>query len=164
MGYKSQIESEENIKNFVLNTEIKTHNDLLKLRDKLMSVLEIRPYNDETKEHERQIRWRRTASEVLKDGYVYQGKSFTDLVLTFLALCKAKNLETKFVKLKFDKYIHSVAEIKLQDGWYNFDVAKKDSIPQKGQIKEDDTRLWKKGMDSWDLGLVEFDSIKKIEK
>lgn len=159
---KSQIEIDANIKNLVSDIKINTVEDLLKLRDKLMSSLETRPYNNQTQEHEKKIRWKRTASKILKDGFVYQGKACTDIVVSFLALCKAKKLKTRFVKLRSNSSTHSIAEIKLQDDWFTFDVSQKNSIPQKGEIKKDNPNLWGKGNDSWDLGLTEYNSIKKM--
>ena len=58
----------------------------------------------------------------------------------------------------------------MNDDWYIFDVANKDALPVKGLIPEkgkfgapsNQYVLWKKGRDSWDLGLTEFDTINKI--
>jgi hypothetical protein len=162
----SQIETTTTIKNLVkdIKTPI-TIDSLINLRDLIYSIIVIRPYNDSTKEHEQKIRWKRTATEIIQDAYVYSGKACTDLTLLFIALSKALGLETNFVKVFNDKTVHSIAEVKLADGWYLFDVSRK-NIPVKGFITEDTPyqkwRLWKKGRDAWDLGLVEFESISKI--
>jgi hypothetical protein len=131
--------------------------------------LMIRPYDEDTKEHEAAIRWKRSANQILEDGYVYCGKSCTDMVVVFIALCKAKGYETRFDKLikEIDgrKFVHSVAEVKLENGWYTVDVAGKGGII-KGEILADKEfngyRLWKKGRDAWDLGLTNYESIKEI--
>ncbi len=64
--------------------------------------------------------------------------------------------------------VHSVLEVNLDDGWYIFDVSNQNNLPIKGQITEEkpykDWKLWKKGRDAWDLGLVDFESINKIER
>ena len=166
---KSQIEPSEEI--LLLISQFKspiTKDELLTIRDLIYSKIKIKSYNDISKEHEKSIRWKRTGVEILNDGYVYEGKSCTDFVVLFLTFCNALNLETKFVKLKKEKMVHSVAEINLNDGWYIFDVSKPDNLPVKGQITEANPYkkwgLWAKGRDAWDLGLTEFESIKKIKE
>jgi hypothetical protein len=120
------------------------------------------------------IRWRRTGAQILEDGYVYQGKACTDLVVSFTTLARAGEIKnTKFVKLKNVEtgMVHSVGEFELNNGWYTFDVANNKAIPIKGEISEGvqfggppngPYLLWKKGRDSWDLGLTEFGAINKI--
>ena len=129
--------------------------------------IEVRPYNEQTKDHEKSIRWKRTAVQILDDGYVYCGKACTDLVVLFLAICNSLNLETRFVKLKKKKWCILVSEIKLEDGWYIFDVSNENNVPLKGEITEENPyknwKLWKKGRDAWDIDLVDFDSIKKYQ-
>src|SRR3989344_4758797 len=118
---------------------VSTSEDLVALRNKMFSVLTFRPYDDETKEAEKQIRWRRTGSQVLEDGFVYQGKACTDLVVTFLTFARAGGVKgTRFVKLKNNNtgMVRSVGEFELVDGWYTFDVANRTSTPLKGEIKE----------------------------
>lgn len=143
-----------------------TGETLLKVRDRMFGVLEIRPYGQEVKEQEKALRWKRTAAEILRDGYVYNGKACTDLTVLFIALGRALNLETNFVKLKKAGKVHSVAEIKLKDGWYIFDVSNIKNIPVRGVITAgapyQGWELWRKGRDAWDLGLDDFSSIEKI--
>jgi len=164
----SQIETTEEIKKLVSDVKQPiTSNVLVDIRDLMYSRILIRPYDDSTKEHEKSIRWKRTADQILKDGYVYNDKACTDVTVLYIALCKTLGLETNFVKLKKDKTIHSVAEIKLIDGWYIFDVSNTKNTPVKGEITKDfpyykDWQLWQKGRDAWDLGLTDFESISKI--
>lgn len=154
-------------------TNISKPEDLIKLRDELHSHLAFLPYDGITQEEEKRIRWRRTGSQILSDGFVYQGKACTDLVVTFTTLARAGGVEnTHFVKLRNVKtgMVHSVGEFQLDDGWYIFDVANKDTAPVKGLIPENGQFgppsnpyvLWKKGRDSWDIGLTEYESINKI--
>jgi hypothetical protein len=165
---KSQINCSNEIKTFVGDLELPANSEtLIKIRDRMFPKLEIRPFNEKTAPHEKAIRWKRTASEILNDYYVYQGKACTDLVVLFISFCLALGLETRFVKLRKAKMVHSVAEIKLSDGWYIFDVSYKNSLPVKGEITSDapfkDWQLWKKGRDAWDLGLEKFEDIDKIK-
>ncbi len=154
-------------------TNITKPENLTALRDRLFSHLTFLSYDDTTKEEEKGIRWRRTGSQILSDGFVYQGKACTDLVVTFLTLARAGGVKnTSFVKLRNAKtgMVHSVGEFQLDDDRYIFDVANKDTVPVKGVISENGQFgahsnpyiLWKKGRDSWDLGLTEFESINKI--
>jgi hypothetical protein len=169
MTTKSQIEPSTKIFDMVKDVKPPITPETLKdLQGVLFSKLEIRPYNKETKEHEQLIRWKRTASQILNDGYIYEGKACTDIVVLFLAMCKALGLETRFVKVRKDRAVHSIAEIKLNNEWYIFDVSVKNSNPEKGEVTEkspfqEKWTLWKKGRDAWDLELVNFNSIKKIK-
>ncbi|MCL5410251.1 MAG: transglutaminase domain-containing protein [Patescibacteria group bacterium] len=131
----SQIETTPEIKDLVANIKTPiTPETLVQIRNLMYSKLKMCPYDDSTKEHEKAIRWKRTADEILKDGYVYQEKACTDLTVLFIALCKALDLETSFVKVKKGKMVHSVAEVRLNDGWYVFDVAGTRNTPIKGVI------------------------------
>ena len=164
---KIQVEPSEKIKAMVADIVEPITPDTLKLiLGRMYSKLEIRPYDKTTEEHEKSIRWKRTASEILDNAFVYQGKACTDLAVLFIALCNSLGLETRFVKIRKEKMVHSVVEIKLSDGWYIFDTSDPRNTPQKGEITEatpyKDWSLWKKGRDAWDLELIDFDSIKKI--
>jgi hypothetical protein len=156
-------------------TTIESPSNLLRLRDSMMGYLDVRPLDEEGIEAEKKIRWRRTASQVLEDEYVYEKRLCTDVVVTFIALAKAAGItNTRFVKIKNKTAhrIHSVAEIELSDGWYIFDVSNPDASPQKGEIREGEPYtvagvpgeyyLWRKGRDSWDLGLNEYGDEKRM--
>ena len=164
---KNQLELSEKIKKLVVGIDKPiTAEKLIEIRDLMYSKIEIRLYDKTTEEYEKTIRWKRTASQILDDGFVFSGKACTDLVVLFLALCQALGLETRFVKVKNEKIVHSLAEIKLDDGWYIFDVSTKTNIPLKGKITRENPyknwRLWKKGRDAWDLGLNSFETINQI--
>jgi len=168
---KSQIEIDKTILDFLGDTKISTPEDLIVLRDKIFSHLEFRPYNEETKSHADSIQWKRTASEIIKDGYAYQGKACSDLTIIFLALCKAAGVEGLLVKLKSldDKKTHSIAEVNLNGNWYRMDVSNKDSRPFAGQLTDESIwnrnyKVWKKGRDVWDLELDDINTENKIFK
>lgn len=163
----SQIETTAEIKSLVSSIKSPiTTESLVEIKNLMYSKLKVRPYDDSTKGHEKAIRWKRTADEILRDGYIYQGKACTDVTVLFIALCKALGLDTNFVKVRKEKMVHSVAEIKLYDGWYIFDVSNMQNIPIKGIITKNypykDWQLWQKGRNAWDLGLTDFESISKI--
>jgi len=136
------------------------------LGNKVYELLKFRPYNNDTKEHEHEIRWKRTAHQILTEGYVYQEKACTDIIIAFLGLANARNFKTKFVKVSNNQSVHSIAEIKISDEWFIYDLANGDSVPIKGQfiknVSINGWTLWKKGRDAWDLGLSNCEDIKKI--
>ena len=166
---KSQVETTKKIRDVVkdLESKIIAPEDLVRLRTLVFKKIRTIPYSKQSAAHEKSIRWKRTADEILRDGYVYQGKSCTDLVVSFIALCKALKINARFVKVKNENLVHSLAEVKLGKDWYIFDVSNPKSIPEKGELKSGTEwggwSLWRKGRDAWDLGLVEFESIEQIK-
>lgn len=169
MNPKSQIETDQTIINFLGDRKIESSEDLIKLREYILDSLQFKPYNEETKEQADSIQWKRTASQIIKDGYVYEGKACSDIAVVFLALCKALNIEGNLLKLiTIDKTnTHTIIEVKLNDTWYRLDPSKETSIPHQKEMTEDDIfrgkyQLWKRGKDNWDLGLDSFESEKNI--
>lgn len=162
----SQIENGPKIQELANKLAVKDADDLIKVRDALDAALEDRPYDKSVAEQEQSIRWRRTAEQILEDGYVYQSKSCTDRIIVFLALCKQLGIDGSFVKVMRGKSVHSIAEVKINDEWYVFDASTRTSVPVKGQVTEEhpynNWKLWKKGRDAWDLELVDFKAIDKI--
>lgn len=157
---KSQVEVDQNVLNFLGDLKIKNPDDLVTLRKLIQSSLEFRPYNDETKKHADSIQWKRTASQIIEDGYIYEGKACSDIAIVFLAACKAVGVEGLLVKLiKTDKKeTHSIVEVKLKDSWYRIDPSMLDGEPFKGQLTSESVwnkkhKVWKKGKDVWDLEL-----------
>jgi hypothetical protein len=166
---KSQTEIDQNILDFLGNETIKTVKDLIALRNLILSSLDTRPYNNQTKKHADSIQWKRTASEILHDKYVYNGKACSDLTIVFLTLCKAAGIGGRLVKLKRidGNSTHSIAEVNLNNTWYRFDVSNKDSIPFEGELTKESIwnkkwKVYKKGRDVWDLGFDGIESETKI--
>lgn len=145
--------------------KIETIEDILLLKNLMFNSINVLEYNESSKQAEANIRWKRTGSQVLEDGYVYNGKSCTDYVVTFITLLSLFKIETRFVKVKNNetRMVHSLMEFKLNNKWYRFDVSTIGAIPIEGEITLKNPfgkfQLWKKGKDSWDL---ELDSIEKI--
>ena len=164
----SQVEPTEAVADLVSEVERPLSADsLAKIRDLIYAKIERRPVDESSAGPEKELRWKRTAGQILDDGYTYAGKDCTDLAVLFMAACQALGHETRFVKLKKENKIHSVVEILLDDGWYAFDPSNRESVPAKGEISETqpwkDWQFWKKGRDAWDLGLTDFDSKSKIK-
>jgi hypothetical protein len=168
---KSQLDVDQTVLGFLGNLKIAAPEDLVVLKNKISSYLESRPYNDETKEHADSVQWKRTASEIIRDGYVYDGKACSDLVVVFLTLCKAAGVDGFLVKLKSldGKITHSIAEVKLDGNWYAIDPSAKISVPVEGALTEESIwnkkyKVWKKGRDVWDLGLDKKQDEDKVCK
>ena len=168
---KSQTEVDQKVLDFLGDMKIETPEDLVKLRNFILDTLEFKPYNEKTKKHADSIQWKRTASEIIKDKYVYEGKACSDIVIVFLTLCKAIGIEGYLLKLitTDGSGTHSIVEVNLNNTWYRFDPSFKNSLPYAKRMTNKDTfrgkyKLWKRGRDNWDLGLDNFESMNKIFK
>lgn len=155
----SQVEVTPEIE--ALASEVDSGQDLLtlvKLRDLLFETIDFIPYDPaHAKEHGFEL-WGRTASEILSDGFIYGNKGCTDTAILFIALCRAKGFESRFVKVVSDRgRNHSMAEVFVPPRWVLFDVAIRGSEPVYGEMTKDSKhgvwRLWRKGRDCWDTGL-----------
>lgn len=138
-----------------------TLEDIRSIMYRSLDVRDIKTEDDA--KHERAIRWKRSATQILEDKYVYQGKMCTDVSVVFISMCLALGFEARLVKLKKPSMTHSVVEVFLPDGWYVIDASNQHSKPMKGEITEDnpydDFALWKKAPDAWSMGL---DDVHKI--
>jgi len=157
---KSQTKIDQNILNFLDDFTITSAEDLIVLKNKILDAFESRPYNNKTKAHADSIQWKRTASEIISDGYVYKGKACSDLAVVFLSLCKAAGVDGRLVKLKSidDKITHSIVEVNINGTWYRLDPSSRDSVSFEGEMTSESIwnkkfKVWKKGRDVWDLGL-----------
>lgn len=145
---------------------ITTPGHLTELQHAMLSNLEYCEYTRKTAGREREIRWRRTADEILRDRYVYEGKACTDLTVVFIALCRAHGLEPVFVKVYRTGRVHSLVEVAIGGTWYIYDPSRYRSEPMEGRIEAGTAfqgwTLWRKGRDSWDIGLCEYDDIRTM--
>ena len=91
---KIQTEVDQIVLDFLDDCKINQPNDLIPLIKHIKDSLKFRTYNNETKNHADSIQWKRTVSEILKDGYVYDGKACSDLCMVLVALCKAAGFGT----------------------------------------------------------------------
>ncbi|MBI2482670.1 transglutaminase domain-containing protein [Candidatus Uhrbacteria bacterium] len=160
---KSQTEVDQRITNFLHGMRIETADDLVLLRKKIRGKLEFRPYNGETKAHADSVQWKRTASEIIGDGYVYAGRSCSDLALVYLALCKSMGIDGYLVKLRSLDHAktHTIVEVRLGDVWYRLDPSMPDGVPFVGQLTADQVwntkwlggwKVWRRGHDLWEMG------------
>lgn len=170
---RSQIETTPTILSFLGGSQVRSPQDFVMLRQKIVGSLISRPYDSDTREHADSIQWKRTASEILQDGYVYEGKSCSDLTIVFLALCRAAGIPGQLVKLKNTKRngTHSVAEIQLGETFYSYDIQNNISQPREGFLAENSEYtsdgggtyiVFAKGRDVWDLGLDSIQAEQSI--
>ncbi len=117
---------------------------------------------------------KRTATEIISDGFT---TGCTDITLVFIALCRAKGFPTKYVEAIDKKWLkgelqgpgirgHVFAECFIEGDWLLID-------PAEGLIFANPDHsdyysnfaTYKKGLDSWDLGIKSFSDLKqKCEK
>ena len=163
---ESQIKPGEKIRSFVNGTEIKGPGDLVDLKVRMRRALRIVPYDGTTAQQERDLRWTRSAAQIFEDGFIFSKYACTDLVILFMGLCTALGLRTRFVKVKKDcPEMHSIAEVMLNGEWYIYDLAD-NNYPEKGEVMSHmiyrGWHLWKRGRDSWDLGLCKYEDMLKL--
>ena len=164
---RSQIETTRLIKDIVRDFDgLESSKDLKALRFIMMYNLEVKRYTRRKRRHERQLRWKRTATEIFQDGFVYNDKGEADLVIAYIALCKALGVKTRYVTLWNPQDLHTVVEVALGDAWFIYDVAANDADPVEGVITKkngfEGWKLWRKGRDAWDVGLKSFKDRKKL--
>ena len=106
---------------------------------------------------------KRTSDEIVKSKIA---TGCTDYALVFIALIRAKKIPAKYIEaiwLKWldkrdEQYIegHVFVECFINNKWYIID-------PQEGAIKIDYRRfvIFAKGLDSWDIGINNFNDLKK---
>ena len=124
----------------------------------VQNTIKAEPYSKKVAEDELKMRWTRTADEILSDGYIYQTKGCTDLVILFQTLCEAKGYTTNFLRVKDKSGVanHSMAEVQIDRKWYTVDAGNSFQI-KKGKLNNEELfrgyALWKRGRDGWDIGL-----------
>lgn len=163
MKIKSQVETTETVRKF--SSDIKgegielVKNILRKIHRKIRKV-NLEP------EKEKKIRWKRTATQLLEDGWVVKGKACTDLTIVFIAVAKAKGLEAKFVKLYSTKrqMLHSAVEIKIDGKRLYLDVANGRFDDTDKKVIFGEYKVYRKGGDSWSIGLNSFSKGVKVSK
>ena len=135
----SQTDVDQTVLNFLGDYKIEKPEDLIPLIKHINDSLEFRNYNDKTSRHADNIQWKRRVSEILQDGYVYKGKSCSDLCMILVALCRAAGIEAQLCKLiRVDgKDSHSIVETKINNDWYRIDPTLTEPRPFKGYLTKD---------------------------
>lgn len=106
---------------------------------------------------------RRTAQEIIKSGFV---TGCTDWALAFIVLARTKKIPTVYVETIRRKWLetgkddfiegHVFAEVYIDDHWYIVD-------PEQSSIKDKYGKwvVFKRGLDSWDIGIKSFEGLKE---
>ena len=164
------------MQNYLKDTEqIAITNDIKSITDKFKQkdldlVLEILGWvfnnfknieND--KEEKMELFRKRTAAEIIKSKKV---TGCTDYAIIFIALARAKKIPTKYIEAIRKRWLdigdenhiegHVFAECQINNKWYIID-------PQQGAIRSDyrNYTIYKKGLDSWDIGIKSFEDLKE---
>lgn len=134
--------------------------------DLILEILKwLRTNIKETKDKEKEFALfrRRTSEEIIKSK---MATGCTDYALVFISLSRASGIPTKYIEAIRNKWIelgnkdflegHVFAECLINNKWYIID-------PYEGDIKTNyrHFKIIKEGLDSWDLGIKNFDDLKK---
>jgi len=108
---------------------------------------------------------KRTASQIIEDGFA---TGCTDFTLAFISLARAKGIPTKYVEVISKDYFddsdsskvrgHVFAECFIKNDWYGVDPM---GGHLKFNVKYPGYVIYAKGLDSWDLGIRDLDSMRK---
>lgn len=138
--------------------------------DYVLNLLSWLRENLHRKPHNPKIFRKRTASQILEDGFA---TGCTDYGLVFVALARAKGIPTVYIEALENRWLreggdkihgHVFASIPLNDKWYLIDptrgtISATDHLPREKYIVLD------KGLDSWDIGIKDIKDLrKKAEK
>ena len=164
------------MKNYLKNTDqiiitdnIKSIANNFKQRD-LDLILEILDWvfnnfkNIENDKKEKMKLFRkRTADEIIESKKL---TGCTDCTIVFISLTRAKGIPTKYIEairkrwldIGDENYIegHVFAECQINNKWYIVD-------PQQGSIRTNykNYAIYKKGLDSWNIGIRDFKDLKE---
>lgn len=115
-------------------------------------------------ENKDEIFRKRTADQILGDGYV---TGCTDDVLVFIALARAAGIPSKYIEAIDKKWMdsetpqirgHVYAETFDNNKWRMIDSTQRKID---ANIDEDGRVVYGEGLDSWDLGIRDYDSLKQ---
>ena len=108
---------------------------------------------------------KRTADQIVADEYV---TGCTDDALAFIALARACGIPTKYIETLDADWIkhggrpiqgHVYAGVYINDEWILIDPAKR---AFNVDIKNDNRVVLAEGLDSWDIGATDFETLAKI--
>ncbi len=132
--------------------------------EKVLTILDIVSKLPLRQENKESIFRRRTADQILSDGFV---TGCTDIALVFIALLRTVGIPSKYVETIDEDWLQNGGDnitghvyVNAFDGsrWRIIDPMKKviDANPdQDGRVN------YKEGLDSWDIGIDSFDMLIK---
>jgi len=130
---------------------------------KILAWIQKNIKEDSSPEIKNRLFRKRTAGEIIESKLA---TGCTDYALAFIALARAKGVPTKYIEAIRNKWLdigdenfiegHVFAECFINGKWHIID-------PQEGTIKVSHQRfkIFKEGLDSWDIGIKSFSDLKK---
>ncbi len=118
-------------------------------------------------ENKNEVFRKRTASQIITDGYV---TGCTDDALVFIALARALSIPTKYIETldltwlkNGGRPINGHVYVGIQNGveWKVIDPSARN---ENANIEQDGRVIIAEGLDSWDIGATDFDSLAKMSE
>jgi len=118
---------------------------------------------ENSQEIKKKVFRQRTAQEIIESGFT---TGCTDWALAFIILTRAKGISAKYVETIRKRWLdedkndfiegHIFAEVYFNEHWYIID-------PKQATIRNwyDRFVVFKKGLDSWDIGINNFDELRE---
>ena len=130
--------------------------------EKAQKILDIGPSFVKSQEYDKEVFRKRTASQIIQDGYI---TGCTDAALLFITLARATGIPAKYIETIDKEWLrnggdsvegHIFSQIYDESrGWVWVDpMQRKVDSPPENRV------VFKEGLDSWDIGINDFDSLK----
>jgi hypothetical protein len=128
--------------------------------NQIFDIVKILPYKTENKDG---VFRKRTAGQIIIDGYV---TGCTDEALVFIALARAAKIPAKYIETIDNEWLrtggssvggHIYAGVFYDNKWRTANPSTKQIDID---IEGDDRTIYKEGLDSWDIGIDSFDSLR----
>ncbi len=109
---------------------------------------------------------KRTAAQIIADGYV---TGCTDDALVFIALSRASGIPTKYIETLDLEWLkeggrpingHVYAGVQENEEWRVVDPSARN---ENANIEQDGRVVMAEGLDSWDIGANDFESLAKMQ-
>lgn len=155
----SQIESSPLIKELVANA----HSQGMELVFDVLKIVHKNLKADYQSQDKLKFFRRRTAAEIFESGVSY---GCTDHALAVLALLKEKGMKAEYVEVFARKWLqqggediegHVFVEVEIDGHTYIIDAEKACAMKWYSRHV-----VYKKGADSWDIGIENFEDMKKV--
>jgi len=131
--------------------------------ERVQQILDMGPSLVTYKEHDEREFRKRTGAQIIGDKYI---TGCTDAALAFIVLARASNIPTKYVETIDKKFLreggeyfsgHVYAQVydDLKDQWVLINPMEREinvSFPESRV-------LYKEGLDSWDIGIKDFEIL-----
>lgn len=131
--------------------------------EKAQKILDIGPSLMKSQKHDKEVFRKRTAAQILSDGYI---TGCTDAALLFVTLARASGIPAKYVETineewlrnggnSIEGHIYSQIYDISQDKWIWVDP-----MQRKIGSSPENRVIFQEGLDSWDIGITDSNSLK----